>query len=90
MWSANVLARLSSPGLSSFRTDEIYFMVLGFHCLLHNSTLSFGGLLGHALWACAMSPDFSGEALLSLFYFQIHKIKGLYFFSFLWVYSEKF
>lgn len=55
-----------------------------------NPTLSFGELLGHVLWACAMSPDFSGKIPLSLLYFQIQKIKGLCSFSFLWVYSEKF
>lgn len=55
-----------------------------------NPTLSFGKLLGHVLWACAMSPDFSEEVPLSLLYFQIQKIQGLCSFSFLWVYSEKF
>lgn len=45
------------------------------------------GLLGHALWACAMSPDFSGETLLS-FIFKYLRLKVCI--SFLWVYSKKF
>jgi hypothetical protein len=46
-----------------------------------NSTLCFVELLGLTLWAFAMSPNFSIQIVMSLFYFQMHKIIGLCLFS---------
>lgn len=64
-------------------------MKLRFLCLLQNPTLSFVELLGLALWACAVSANFSVEIALSQsFSFKYIKLQVCVYF--LWVYSENF